>query len=278
MNLYIKKQSFLQNKIFLRFVFLLSLIILLNIFQSPIRESFNFLHTPISTMLLQAGEGTFHFFGSFINVSRLYKENNSLKEENQNLLSQVVLLQDSLKIDQATKEALQNVKDSNLKIVPVQIIGLNIHEDIITIDRGLDDGLSENMPVISSNKILYGRVVKVYRNFSEVMLISAASSTLAVKINPEDPLLQPVHGALEGIGSLSLYLDLVNTESQIKEQDVVVSSSLEGIFPKDLLIGKISSVIKNDVKPFQTANIQPFFDVKKIENLFVITNYKNEPN
>ena len=274
MNIYLKKQKFLQNKIFLRFVFLLSLIILLNIFQSPIRESFNFLHAPISSMLLQAGESTFHFFGSFINVSRLYKENNSLKEENQNLLSQVVLLQDSLKIDQATKEALQNVKDSNLKIVPVQIIGLNIHEDIITIDRGLDDGLSENMPVISSNKILYGRVVKVYRNFSQVMLISAASSTLAVKINPEDPLLQPVHGALGGIGSLSLYLDLVNTESQLKEQDVVISSGLEGIFPKDLLIGKISSVIKNDVKPFQTANIQPFFDVKKIENLFVITNHK----
>jgi len=83
----------------------------------------------------------------------------------------------------------------------------------------------------------------------------------------------PVYGAVKGSGNLSVYLDLVNSNSKLNENDVLVTSGLEGIFPKDLLVGKITSVSQNDLKPFQTAKVQPFYDVQNIDHLLVITNY-----
>jgi cell shape-determining protein MreC len=54
------------------------------------------------------------------------------------------------------------------------------------------------------------------------------------------------------------------------------TSSLESSYPKDLLVGRIAIMQKNDLKPFQTAKVEPFFDLKSAENLFVITNYNQE--
>ena len=99
------------------------------------------------------------------------------------------------------------------------------------------------------------------------------NSVLDVKIQKSDATLPPVYGAVKGKGWLAVYLDLVPVDSEINSGDVLITSALEGIFPKDLLVGKITSKDKNDLKPFQTASIDPFFDVKKTDKLFVITDY-----
>lgn len=228
------------------------------------------------------------FFSSFLVFGSLKKENNNLKEENQKLLSQLSSLQQSLQNNQELKNAIENTKNNNFSIVLSKAIGLDSENDMLVIDKGLDDGILENMPVISGNKVLYGKVLKVYKNFSQVMLISNKNSVLDVKIsrslddrgssiksgqnnNPAKPL---IYGAVKGNEGLSLYLDLVNADSEIKEGDALVTSALEGTFPPDLLVGKITSTNKNDVKPFQTAQVQPLFDVKNIDTLFVIINYK----
>jgi rod shape-determining protein MreC len=86
----------------------------------------------------------------------------------------------------------------------------------------------------------------------------------------------PIFGAIKGNGNFSLYLDLVPSNAPLHTQDVVVTSGQEGIFPRNLLIGSITQSTKNDLKPFQTAPIQPFFDVKNHDTLFIITDYKRE--
>ena len=108
------------------------------------------------------------------------------------------------------------------------------------------------------------------------MLISNKHSVVDVKIQTSDTVLPIISGAIKGNGNLSTYLDLVASQAKINEHDTLITSGLEGIFPKDLLVGKITSIDKNDLKPFQTASVQPLFDVKNIDTLFVITNYKRE--
>ena len=83
----------------------------------------------------------------------------------------------------------------------------------------------------------------------------------------------PVAGVVKGSGGLLAYLDLVSSNATLNDADTLITSGLEGIFPKNLLIGKITSVDKNDAKPFQTAKIQPFFSTQNIDTFFVITNY-----
>jgi len=58
----------------------------------------------------------------------------------------------------------------------------------------------------------------------------------------------------------------------MQKDDIVITSSLGKVFPKGLLIGRIKAIEKKDVEPFQEAWIEPAFNIKRLETLFIITN------
>lgn len=299
MNVFLKKKSLKlplpQNnrwtikiwgqKILIGIIILLLFIGFLNVFYQQVNNIFYTVTSPLLKLFWKAGDNTSGFFGSFLNAKSLTQENNNLKQENQNLLYQVSILRENIKQDRVIKEVVQNTQKNNFKLILVETIGLDAVSDFILINKGSNDGISENMPVISSQKALYGRVFKVYDDFSKVMLLSNKNSVFDVKIftaNGEtpstvmensDPTKALVYGAIKGSGNLSVYLDLVSLDAQIKEGDLLVTSGLEGIFPNGLLVGKITAKNQKDLKPFQTAEVQSFFDIKNTENLFIITNY-----
>jgi rod shape-determining protein MreC len=246
---------------------------LLNIFQAPIKNVFYTLISPVTNLFLKAGDNTHSFFQPLLNAKGLGQENNNLKEENQKLLSQISALQETVKQDQSIKEIIQNTQGDHFTMAVAGVIGLDSENDFILIDKGSQNGISENMPVVSGTKVLFGKVYKVYKNFSQVMLVSNKNSVVDASIQQNDITLPSILGAVKGSGNLLAYLDLVSSQAQLKEGDALVASGLEGVFPKGLLIGKIISSEKNDLKPFQVAKIQLFSDVKNSENLFVITDY-----
>lgn len=246
----------------------------LNIFQSQVRNSFYTISAPVSKSFWKSGNSAFSFLASFLPSENAKKENVILRQENQNLLAQVASLQDSLRQGYLAQGALQVAKENNFSLSLAHIIALDLHSDFVLIDKGLEDGIYENMPLISNEKVLFGKVLQVYRNFSKVMLISNSASVLDVKIQSDESQKTPVYGAIKGTGAGSLYLDLVSSDAEINEGNVLITSALEGIFPRNLLVGQIISKDKNDLRPFQTAQVQQFFDIKNTDTLFVITNYK----
>jgi len=271
MNAYIKKPNFPWQKIIISLVILISIIGILNVFGAPVKNTFYYATAPISQALWKAGNGTSEFFGSFFRVRFLSSENNDLKNENQRLLAEIVGLQETVKERQNIKEALLNTQEDNFKLVLAETVGLE--GDFILLNKGSSDGILENMPVISAQKVLFGKIDKVYENFSKVMLISSSNSVVDTRTESMDMQKITASGAIKGRGNLSIYLDLVASDAQIDAEDNLITSGQEGVFPRGLLIGKIVSVSKNDLKPFQTAEVLPFFDIKNVDNLFIITNY-----
>lgn len=200
-----------------------------------------------------------------------------LEAENQKLISQVVSLQainDANAAQTISSLSSQNL-GFNLRIAGV--IGLD-GSDMLSVNKGSVDGIAVGMPVISQQNVLFGLVAKVFKNYSEVQLISSPDSVVNVKVqqNSDDASVNQseVDGVIKGSGNLSLYLDLVPIGTEINQGDVLITSALEKKFPKDLLVGTISHVEKNDQKPFQQAQVQPFFNLNNTDNLFIITNYK----
>jgi len=294
-NIYFKKNRWLNNRrIFIKsgkniliikvFTFSLILVILifsLNLFSDKIKNYFYITSSPISFFLSETGNEISSIFESLFNTKNLKNQNNFLEKENQRLLLQVSFLQESLKENFYVKESLNN-KFDDFKLVLVKTVGLDIANDFILIDKGLEDGVLKDMALISNQNVLYGKVFKVYKNFSQVMLISNRNNTLNTKINLQTTTeeeknnildIKPIYGIVKGSGALSGYLDLINIEDEIKEEDVLLTSGMESILPSNLLVGKIKSVNKEDLKPFQTAEVELFLDIKDIENLFLITDY-----
>ena len=59
-------------------------------------------------------------------------------------------------------------------------------------------------------------------------------------------------------------------DSQIKEGDTIVTSGLGQIYPKDIMVGKVTSVTEDKVKVMKSAVVEPAVDFNKLESLFIV--------
>jgi len=279
------------------------LLAVLNFFSSGIRNVFYAFSAPVQKNFWVAGESSSGFLGSFVNAGSLAKQNQNLSNQNQELQAQIANLQSALNGNVAQSAVSMSCQNNGFKLLMAGVVGLD-NQDILSINKGSADGVIDGMPVISQQGALYGKVFKVYKNYSQVMLISNKSSVISVKVQqqnipaipapaslmslptpstqtanttkPATPPLPPVAAEIDGVakgtGKLGLFLDLVPIDSTINSGDILVTSALEGGFPKDLLVGTITKIQKNDQDPHQMAGVKPFLN-SSIDNLFVITNY-----
>lgn len=277
MNLFvsgaINKKKKVWPKFLVGFLLLGIFIFVLNIFSFQIKNSFLFFSSPIQKNFSDAGKSSSSWVSSFLNSTSLHEKNEELKRENQRLLSQISILQSIQEGNRALSAISATCQENNFTTIMAGITGLD-NQDILTLNKGSDDGISEGMPVINEYNVLYGKIFKVYKNFSQVMLISNKNSVINVQVQKTDTQENTVSGVVKGNGGLSIYLDLVPIDEQINSKEILVTSPLEEIFPKNILVGEITNIEKNDQKPFQKARLSPFFNIDDMENLFVITNYK----
>lgn len=266
-----------KNSALLKFLFWIFIIFILffalNFFSPQIRNLAYKFSNPIKKRFWSAGQSMSNLSASILRAGALSKENENLRKENQKLLSQINLLQ-AIKIGNEAQIIISaSCQNDEFDLVMVGVSGLNVDGEV-TINKGADDGIEAGMPVIDQEKVIFGKVSQVYKNFSKVMLITNENSVVNVKVlNIYDDETESVYGVVKGIGGLTVILDLVPVNDKLEQGDVLVTSALEGTFPKNLLIGKVSKVNKNDQSPHQQANVDLFLDIGT-ENLFVITNHK----
>ena len=249
-------------------VFGVLFILSLNFFQKEVRGFFYSISAPIQKTLWEGGDRVSDFFETIVEIKNLKKENESLKLKNQELLAEIVSLRELKKENQILREALEIGLQKEFKLTLAEVIGKDINQDSILINQGLREGIFEGMPVITSQKVLLGKITEVYENFSRVMLISNKESSFDVKIADTN-----ITGIVNGKGGLNLVLDLIPKDQEIKEGALLITSNLGGIYPQNLLVGLIKEIKKSDLKPFQQAEVLPFFDLRELEKVFIILDF-----
>jgi rod shape-determining protein MreC len=98
-----------------------------------------------------------------------------------------------------------------------------------------------------------------------VALLTGKESSFDVRVGDGG-----IDGLARGQGNFNLNLDLVPKDKDISSGSAVVTSSLGGIFPKDLVVGNIGSVQKNDAQMFQKAQIIPAFKIQDTDSVFIV--------
>jgi len=249
-------------------VLILFFLFILNFLAAPIKSFSYFISSPMQKFFWSVGS-TSSSLGSLLNVGRLSIESQELKVKNRELLLQIASLQAIISANQAQSDISLSCQDDSFSLKMVQATGIN-SQDILTINKGSNEGIKKGMPVISQNKAVVGAVSEVYGNFSEVTLISNKNSAVNVEVLGS----QPVEGVIKGKGGLQVFLDLVLISDIIEQGDVLVTSGLDGVFPQGLLVGQVGRIDKNDQNPHQQARITLFFNNSQ-DNLFVIINYKH---
>jgi len=77
-------------------------------------------------------------------------------------------------------------------------------------------------------------------------------------------------GIIKGESTDQCRFDYVLRKNDVRIGDTIVSSGLDGVYPKGLRIGYVSQVIEHDADIFHEVIIAPFVDFEKLEEVLVI--------
>ncbi len=234
-----------------------------------IKDFFYSAFSPIQTVFIQAGNNTSDFLNGFFSGQEVKKERDAVWLENQGLLSRIASLEELKKENELLRESLGLGMEKEFDLELVHIVGKDVSQNFLLIDKGYEDGMKDNLPVITSRKSLVGKIKGVYKKFSKIQLSINKDSSFDIKIADKE-----IYGIARGNGNSGLILDFIPFNAETAKNDLVITSSVSGFFPPGIFVGKIVEIEKSDVKPFQTADVSPSFDVKNLGEVFVIKEFK----
>jgi rod shape-determining protein MreC len=132
------------------------------------------------------------------------------------------------------------------------------------IDRGTNDGVERGAAVLAPDGVV-GHVFLAGRRASRVLLVTDHNSGV-------DAIVQRTRarGIVEGRVGGGCGLKFVKRTESLEEGDLVITSGVDGIFPKGLPIGRIVDIDRRGPGLFQYAIIEPTVDFDVLEEVLVV--------
>ncbi len=176
-------------------------------------------------------------------------------------------------------DATAQLKDENIRLrallslsqsiqfdnIGARIIGRmpNYLSHVAFIDRGSGDGVRLDCAVLSESGA-FGRTVLVSKHNAQVQLISNTDSSIGVMLESNR-----LPGVLRGLGDQRLSLQYISNSEQVNPGERVVTSGLDGIFPKGIPVGKVVESRKGK-SVFREIEVEPFSDMLRTEEVLVL--------
>lgn len=240
--------------------------------QATGHENVRLLRVWANYLIIPSQQATTALFHGVSSVWHRYLDLRHASEENRQLMRQLeslTLEKNRLEAEvQASKrlQTLLNLKEAvPLESVAAEVIGASPNEAFksITLNKGANAGLTENLPVITSDGIV-GRIVRVYARSSVVQLVTDSESGVGVVFERSR-----VHGVAKGTGGRELNLDYVVNEEKVSSGDVLRTSGEDQIYPKDLLVGLVTAV-QSGKGIFKDIRIMPAAHLSRLEEVLVM--------
>ncbi len=134
----------------------------------------------------------------------------------------------------------------------------------LIVDRGSRDGVKVGFAAVAPGGLV-GRVYQVGRRFSKVMLITDRQSGVgAIVQRSREP------GIVCGTGGPICVMKYLDRNADVRHADVVITSGIGSLFPSGIPIGKVLRVRQDPEQPLLQALVQPFVNLNKVEELFLI--------
>lgn len=203
-------------------------------------------------------------------MSALRQQVTLLEDENARLQSQVIELQQQLRDTEFLFDLLRFARSRPQDTyVAAAIIGRDPSPFLhyVIIDKGSDDGLRRGMPVVTAQGLV-GRVDAVIANAARVQLLNDPGSAVNVKLQSNDTEAMLI-GSLTG----DVQLDMVPQDANLHAGDVILTSSLGGNYPANILVGQVVSLRRLETELFQTALVQPAVDFSNLRAVLVIVEF-----
>ena len=262
-----------RNQIFFSscFCLLLSLYILTASARGQIKNE------PVGALLMWilrplqiAGQGTANWIKGFRDH---YDTLAGFRSENERLRKRVQTLEiewQRLLEAEATNRRLQQLLDFRSEL-PAGAITASIIASSATswfqscvLNKGSADGLRKGMAVVTPMGVV-GKVVTVTGRTAKVLLLTDPNSGIDVLVQRTRS-----RGIVSGSLESGTVLKYMKRSEDVQEGDRLVTSGLDNVFPKGLLVGTVIKVRKQNLGLFQSVEVWPAVQAARVEEVLVV--------
>jgi rod shape-determining protein MreC len=217
-----------------------------------------------------------NFFTGLANLPTLADENRQLRDQVADYETERFRY-DQLEAQLTELQGIVGLRDElDPQGIPAVVIanGASNFDWSITIDRGSEDGIAVQMPVITGTTDaprVVGKVVSVTPNSANVeLLIDPRHSVYAVLGN------SGVSGEVSGQGDDDLRMDLIEPGTRVQGNEQVWTQSyrvggLSSVYPPNLLLGQVSRVTPESNSIQSSVLVRPAVDFSMLEFVLVLT-------
>ncbi|WP_133014033.1 rod shape-determining protein MreC [Clostridium cuniculi] len=228
--------------------------------------------SPLQKIIYNANDKLKESFDFFINFSKVKQENEELAAKNAELENKLVEY-NRMKDENTTLREMFDYSQANqnYNYLGCNIVGYsggNISNGYV-IDKGTNDGVKKDMIVITPQGLV-GKVTKSESSYSIVQTILNENIAVASMVESTRETTGILQGATDSKNKNLTVLSNIPIDSEIKEGDVILTSGLGGMYPKEIRIGEVVSVEVDTVGIMKKAVVKPYVDFNKLEGLFVV--------
>ena len=196
----------------------------------------------------------------------------NLKSTNEELTRQLEAAQVDLQKQRALADRTRNLEQlldlrdrSTLKTTAAAIIAAGASPEFrtLTIDKGTSDGVGADMAVIAPAGVV-GRVVLPSRRAAKVQLLIDRNAAVGVLVERSRS-----QGVVTGTGDEWLSMEYVSGVADVIVGDLIVTSGIDGIYPKGYVVGAIESIEKSSGS-YKRIRVKPAVDFNSLEEVLVV--------
>ena len=166
-------------------------------------------------------------------------------------------------------------RKADLKKMVAEIISVDSdpYSHQIVINKGAINDVFEGQPVLDDKGIV-GQIMQVSSTNSRVLLIADVTHAIPVRIARNN-----VRLVVSGSGSLSeLIIQHVAHSSDLKVGDLLLSSGLGNVFPEGYPVATITSIIRDESRPFSQVRAKPVAQLDRLKYLLLLWSDRKSDN
>jgi len=158
---------------------------------------------------------------------------------------------------------------------PARVVDNSVISDrnYIQLNRGANQGITDNMAVITSDGNAIGYVLNVSPNFSQVMSLLNVQSKVNASLKKSGDF-----GTIEWDGKDPRFVTLRNLPKsiEVKKGDTVVTSIYSYNFPPGYMIGTVADIVADNSTNFYVLKIKTAADFYRIQRVHIIENLQRD--
>lgn len=203
---------------------------------------------------------------NYLTLTGYKAENEKLKQR----ITQLELERNRFLEAEATNSRLQQLLDFRSQLPSVTVTATIIANSAsnwfqsCVIDKGSAHGVRAGMSVVTPLGVI-GRIVEVTAQSAKVLLLTDPNSGIDVIVQRTR-----ARGIVSGSLENSTILKYVKRSEDVQIGDRLISSGLDGIFPKGLMVGTVTKVRKETLGLFQAVEVIPAVTTAQTEVVLVV--------